>query len=236
MQNRLKELRNQHGYSLKYVSEKVGISVSALGNYESGIRNPKYETWRALADLYNVSVSYIQGIAKYDFMNTNENGLSDISDANMLRLQKFDEEYSNNLSKLETLFPEMGKFDNMSIPWRARVYKNVKWAMEFQAGIWNGSDSLLEEKSRYAFIANYAKFQDQLIELATAYVVEDFRLKKMTGDDPELSKDEQKYWQSIQDRTTKLLIGLSELSANLEQLSGRKSNTNNETTQTDNDK
>lgn len=67
MKNRLKELRKEHGLTLKEVSceldqNKVKISPDALAKYERGDREPKLETWEKLANFFEVSVPYLQGL------------------------------------------------------------------------------------------------------------------------------------------------------------------------------
>lgn len=41
------------------VAKYLGITSAAVGNYESGIREPSFETLDALADLFNVNVDYL---------------------------------------------------------------------------------------------------------------------------------------------------------------------------------
>lgn len=59
--NRIKELRKENDLTLRELSEKVGISFGALGNYENERREPRLKTWQKLADFFNVSVAYLQG-------------------------------------------------------------------------------------------------------------------------------------------------------------------------------
>ncbi|WP_407967059.1 helix-turn-helix domain-containing protein [Enterococcus faecium] len=61
--NRLRELREEKGYSLKALGEKVGMSASVLGNYERGDRSPKIDVWEKLANFFNVSIPYILGLS-----------------------------------------------------------------------------------------------------------------------------------------------------------------------------
>lgn len=66
--NRIKEIRKSKKLTLKQVSKETGISVSSLSAYEKqeddkGYRKPKIENWIKLADFFNVSVSYLQGIS-----------------------------------------------------------------------------------------------------------------------------------------------------------------------------
>lgn len=67
MKNRLKELRKEHGLTLKEVSceldqNKVKISPDALAKYERGDREPKIDTWQKLADFFKVPTEYLMGI------------------------------------------------------------------------------------------------------------------------------------------------------------------------------
>lgn len=73
--NRLKELRKNHGLTLKQLRNQLSknnfsVSPDALAKYERGDRNPKIETLRQLADFYGVSVPYLQG--RYDHLTKKE--------------------------------------------------------------------------------------------------------------------------------------------------------------------
>lgn len=82
--NRLKELRNEKGLTLKEVSSELSkqrIKLSAdglakyergvrvpkiqfintLSNYERGDREPKLATWEKLAEFYDVDPEYLVG-------------------------------------------------------------------------------------------------------------------------------------------------------------------------------
>ena len=65
--NRLKELRQRKNLTFKELSKKlqadgIRISSDSLAKYERGEREPKIDKWQALADFFNVSVPYLQGI------------------------------------------------------------------------------------------------------------------------------------------------------------------------------
>lgn len=60
--NRIKELRQKNNLTLKELGQKVGMANNTLSQYETGKREPKLETWKKLADFFNVSVPYLQGI------------------------------------------------------------------------------------------------------------------------------------------------------------------------------
>lgn len=63
MKNRLKELRKEKQLTLDDIQEKTGINRGTYNNYESGKTEPKLDTWMKLADFFNVSVEYLQGLA-----------------------------------------------------------------------------------------------------------------------------------------------------------------------------
>ena len=58
---RLKELRLESGYTLKVVSEGIGIPLSTYSNYEQGIREPSVEIIKRICDFYGVSADYLLG-------------------------------------------------------------------------------------------------------------------------------------------------------------------------------
>jgi len=59
MQNRLKELRKNKGYTQIAVQMQTGIEQALLSKFESGDRIPPTETLVRLAEFYNVSIDYI---------------------------------------------------------------------------------------------------------------------------------------------------------------------------------
>ena len=62
MKNRLKEIRQEKKLSQKDLAKKLNISQQAISLYEKGDRELKLETWQKLADYFNVSVPYLQGM------------------------------------------------------------------------------------------------------------------------------------------------------------------------------
>jgi transcriptional regulator with XRE-family HTH domain len=69
--NRLNALRKERGLTLKELSaelSKIGIKAthSQLGYWEKGERSPRSEnTWKQLADFFDVSESYLLGYSDY---------------------------------------------------------------------------------------------------------------------------------------------------------------------------
>lgn len=61
-QNKLKELREKHGYaSQKAFADAFGVAQSTVGGWESGKREPNYETTKKLAHFFDVPIDYLIG-------------------------------------------------------------------------------------------------------------------------------------------------------------------------------
>lgn len=75
--NRIKELRLKNKLSQAELGNKVNVSNQAISAYESGFRNPKPETWQALADYFNVSIPYIKGEIFYNDLSDKEKKIFD---------------------------------------------------------------------------------------------------------------------------------------------------------------
>ncbi|MDU8978701.1 MAG: helix-turn-helix transcriptional regulator [Lactobacillus paragasseri] len=62
MQNRLREVRNKTNLTLSSYSRMIGIPSDTLRKYEVGEREPRLKTWEKLANFWEVSVPYLQGL------------------------------------------------------------------------------------------------------------------------------------------------------------------------------
>lgn len=56
---RLLKLRKARGWSQKDLAERIGVSDSALGNYENDTVGPTLAVAAAMADTFSVSLDYI---------------------------------------------------------------------------------------------------------------------------------------------------------------------------------
>ena len=74
MGDKLRSLRTSKKLSQKQVSERLGISVSALSEYELGTKSPSYNLAR-LARLYHVSCDYLIGSGEFPALDVS--GLTD---------------------------------------------------------------------------------------------------------------------------------------------------------------
>ena len=75
--NRIKILRLVNNKTQKDIADYLGLTGQAIAYYEKGRRNPKPETWQALADYFNVSVPYLKGEITYKTLDPLERGLYD---------------------------------------------------------------------------------------------------------------------------------------------------------------
>ncbi len=66
LSQRLREKRNQYGYSRKAVAENIGISDSTLADYENGHVEPSLKVLMKLAYKYNCTTDYLLGVEKPD--------------------------------------------------------------------------------------------------------------------------------------------------------------------------
>ena len=58
--DKLKELRRRNGLTQTELANILGISKSAIANYELGIRMPgQNSAWKKIADYFNVSIDYL---------------------------------------------------------------------------------------------------------------------------------------------------------------------------------
>ena len=68
MKNRIKKLRIESGLTQMELAEKVGMANNTLSRYENEKRKPKEEVLQKLADFFDVSVPYLQGIDDEDYI------------------------------------------------------------------------------------------------------------------------------------------------------------------------
>ena len=59
--NRLRELREKHGYTQLKVALDLNLNQNSVSRYESGMREAGYALLIQFADYYGVSIDYILG-------------------------------------------------------------------------------------------------------------------------------------------------------------------------------
>lgn len=60
--NRIAELRKENKLTIQQLADAMGVANGTISRYEQGTREPKIAMWRKLADYFNVSTSYLQGL------------------------------------------------------------------------------------------------------------------------------------------------------------------------------
>lgn len=66
MSNRIRELRQNKKMTLKELGEALDLAPNTISQYETGIREPRLKTWQKIADYFDVSIGYLQGIESTD--------------------------------------------------------------------------------------------------------------------------------------------------------------------------
>ena len=123
MENRLKEIRQKNSLTLEKMGEKVGIAKNTLNRYESGKREPKLEVWQKLADFFNVSVPYLQGLDEHT-----SNRLKELRNRNHLTLKELGQNVgmaNNTLSQYENgkrnpnekIWQQLADYFDVSVPY-----------------------------------------------------------------------------------------------------------------------
>ena len=57
----IQSLREERHLSQRELAKRVGVSTGAIGNYEAGLRKPKFETLEAFADVFNIPLGILLG-------------------------------------------------------------------------------------------------------------------------------------------------------------------------------
>ena len=73
--NRIKILRLVNNKTQKDIADYLGLTEQTIAYYEQGKRNPKPETWQALADYFDVSVPYLRDATTYEVLDPAEKGV-----------------------------------------------------------------------------------------------------------------------------------------------------------------
>lgn len=61
---RIRNLREKNNISREEFAKKIDVSYAALSKYETGKRQPDYETLQKIADYFDVSTDYLLGRAE----------------------------------------------------------------------------------------------------------------------------------------------------------------------------
>lgn len=107
---RIKELRKRLSLTQEELAERVGVSRSALANYESGLREPKGDILVRFAKVFNITTDYLLGKAG----RTNNPKPTDNNHSDPTPEQRIAEALADNLELLE-FFQELTKRDDLQL-------------------------------------------------------------------------------------------------------------------------
>jgi transcriptional regulator with XRE-family HTH domain len=89
---RLRYLREKHGLSREKVANELTLTYGTYCNYETGKREPDFETVKRIALFYNVSADYLLGI--FDLPLRPES-INDLPDSAKIAIEEFIEFIKN---------------------------------------------------------------------------------------------------------------------------------------------
>ena len=69
----IRQLRLSKGITQKELAEAIHVTPSAISQYENGKAQPSRENMMLLADYFNVSVPYIEGISQIEIFESKMN-------------------------------------------------------------------------------------------------------------------------------------------------------------------
>lgn len=146
MSNKLKYLRKEKGLTLDDLAKNVGIKRGTLNNYENEKTEPKLETWKKLAEYFDVSIGYLQGLSDIknpykseNYLFENKGKLHKSKDFNLEdfkregdeRVAEFD---SESLTEILTILSEQAHEDD---------YNNLITNRDTRAFIYNLIETLV---------------------------------------------------------------------------------------------
>lgn len=124
----LKKLREERNLSQAAFAKLIGVSQSAVGNWEAGSREPNLETMDKIADFFGVSVDYLLGRDGQSVLLDNhpDNIEADIQDKLNEVLSQLDAEDADLLFNGESLDPDSRELLAASIERTIRLAKELQ--------------------------------------------------------------------------------------------------------------
>ena len=172
---RLKELRLERGFTIEEFANKVGISKSSVGYYESQNRVPDIIVAGEMADVLEVSADYLIGRSNARTQEPklksicNKTGLSDTSIKMLARLK---EEKNTRLSIINLLLEQAdsdiegdyelsGGYEGSFLNAVCRYLDHYKTIDDYIADVTSSSDEGITDSIREAF---YRLILDQAVD------------------------------------------------------------------------
>ncbi len=80
---RLREIRKKAGMTMKELGAVIGVAESTISQYETGKREPDYETLLRISEYFGVSVGFLLGTEQGDEKTPTENRGRSVDDADL---------------------------------------------------------------------------------------------------------------------------------------------------------
>lgn len=105
--DKLKKLRKQKGMTREELGNKLGVTASAIGMYERGVRMPKSDILRAISEYFEVDYDYLLAV-NYDVPERKESqsGLGLNENVSVYRIEESLVEEVSELAKFVYENPE----------------------------------------------------------------------------------------------------------------------------------
>lgn len=91
MQNRIREIRKQHGITMKQLGQELGLGESTISQYETGKRQPDNETLLKISEYFDVTVGYLLGVEGGDDTATAPQAPNSLDDEAAMLFQSLSE-------------------------------------------------------------------------------------------------------------------------------------------------
>ncbi|RST57630.1 XRE family transcriptional regulator [Siminovitchia terrae] len=107
--DRLKFLRKENKFSRDDLANKLGISYSTIAKYESGTREPDFETLEKISNIFEVSIDYLLG-----------------QDTSYSELEHYKNKISTEFPDIDLMFKDM---ESLTAEEMKEVYEYIKFKM-----------------------------------------------------------------------------------------------------------
>ncbi|MSU87452.1 XRE family transcriptional regulator [Streptococcus dysgalactiae subsp. dysgalactiae] len=86
--NRLEQLIQEKGYTLKQISSEINIPITTLSGYKKKLRTPKKNNAKILAEYFNVSIPYLLGLDETPTLKDSDSTQDNLELSNLTLFQK----------------------------------------------------------------------------------------------------------------------------------------------------
>ena len=150
----IKKYRIERGYTQKQLGEKCGMSEAMIRQYELGLRKPKLENRKKIADALNISLDTLSTIANLDGSKTLDlSNLDRTEQVEFLNLTDPDfAEHMRQLSKIREQSLKRGPGKDVILLNKFRELNDI------------GQDKAIEQVNLLTKIPEYSKDEEQALK------------------------------------------------------------------------